>query len=147
MKALFLDIDGVLNSIDNLDIDLEKVSYLKEIVDKTDAKIILSSSWRFGFKNKIPFREETIQLVDILNKYNLTIYDFTSFIGYRNIEINDWLIHHDVDNFLILDDELYNISSNLEEHLVRTNYLHGLTYNDVEKSINILNGKNKKLTL
>ena len=115
MKALFLDIDGVLNSIDNLDIDLEKVSYLKEIV--TDAKITLSSSWRFGFKNKIPFREETIQLVDILNKYNLTIYDFTSFIGYRNIEINDWLIHHDVDNFLILDDELYNISSNFNYFL------------------------------
>ena len=50
MKVLFLDIDGVLNSDRTLyeDISLENdlIMNLKDIIDKTGAKIILSSSWR-----------------------------------------------------------------------------------------------------
>ena len=47
-KVIFLDIDGVLNSTKTLyeDISLEDdlILNLKELVDKTGAKIILSSS-------------------------------------------------------------------------------------------------------
>ena len=47
-KVIFLDVDGVLNSNRTLyeDISLEDdlISNLKELVDKTGAKIILSSS-------------------------------------------------------------------------------------------------------
>lgn len=64
MKAIFLDIDGVLNSdeyfdkISNLDIqgiekeiDIEKVKLLKEAINETGAKIVLSSSWRYTKKD------------------------------------------------------------------------------------------------
>lgn len=65
-KYIFLDIDGVLNSEHTLDESCENMNqkiasiisdqYLRNlqyIVEKTDAKIILSSSWRVYFNNNI----------------------------------------------------------------------------------------------
>lgn len=64
MKIIFLDIDGVLNTIEtfinrkkeyketgilNVEIDEFRVQYLKQIIKETDAKIVLSSSWRHFF--------------------------------------------------------------------------------------------------
>ena len=64
MKVIFLDIDGVLNTseifieqsknykqkgIYNVEIDEFRVEYLKQIIEKTNAKIVLSSSWRYFF--------------------------------------------------------------------------------------------------
>ena len=59
MKVIFLDIDGVLNSEEYYEsfpdgefippIDPVCVERLKRIVDRTGAKLILSSSWRGGW--------------------------------------------------------------------------------------------------
>lgn len=54
MRVIFLDIDGELtyagySNEKTQDIDLEKVALLKEIVESTDAKIVLSSSWKCGY--------------------------------------------------------------------------------------------------
>ena len=55
MKIIFLDIDGVLNSRaydrkrnwnEQTDIDETRLPLIKEIVDATNAKIVLSSTWR-----------------------------------------------------------------------------------------------------
>lgn len=55
IKILFIDIDGMLNTAyyrataDNYYhsiIDKEKMPLLKEIVDKTGAKLVLTSEWR-----------------------------------------------------------------------------------------------------
>ena len=55
MKVIFLDIDGVLNSRaydrkrnwnEQSDIDETRLTLVKEIVDATEAKIVLSSTWR-----------------------------------------------------------------------------------------------------
>ena len=51
MKIIFLDCDGELTYSDyeneeTANIDIEKVKLLKEICDKTDAKVVISSSWR-----------------------------------------------------------------------------------------------------
>ena len=57
MKIIFLDVDGVLNCKSSksrcggfLGIDDSKVKLLKEIIDITGAKIVLSSSWRYGWR-------------------------------------------------------------------------------------------------
>ena len=55
MKVIFLDIDGVLNEDTTptrtqscaLFIDQEKLLRLKRIIDATQAKIVLSSTWRY----------------------------------------------------------------------------------------------------
>lgn len=54
MRVIFLDIDGELTytgyrNEKTQNIDLEKVALLKEIVETTDAKIVLSSSWKCGY--------------------------------------------------------------------------------------------------
>ena len=56
MKIIFLDIDGVLNCVTTkeripgskllLGMEDIKIRYLKEIVDRTDAKIVLTSTWK-----------------------------------------------------------------------------------------------------
>jgi len=51
MKVIFLDVDGELtymdyNNPDTANIDIEKVKLLRQICDATDAKVVISSSWR-----------------------------------------------------------------------------------------------------
>ena len=73
-KVIFLDVDGVLNSSRTLheDISLEDdlILNLKELVDKTKAKIILSSSWRLS-------AEAVATLMDKLDKFGLIISGMT----------------------------------------------------------------------
>lgn len=62
MKVIFLDIDGVLNSVDFLpeelalgwdgwkaNIDPARVAKLNDLVMASDATVVLSSTWRFHF--------------------------------------------------------------------------------------------------
>lgn len=47
MKVIFLDFDGVITTMKSRwNLCKEKMELVKEIVDKTDAKIVISSSWR-----------------------------------------------------------------------------------------------------
>lgn len=140
MKVVFLDVDGVLNTSKTyervhrlfnntgkkvLDVDDFRLEYLKKIIDETDSKIVLSSSWRRFFikeNNKIvPRNEKGKQFYDMLNKYNIEIYDILSFDSDINRErlIIDWLSKNEVDSFIIIDDEpsLFNI---LLDNLIRT---------------------------
>ena len=79
VKVIFLDVYGVLihnnyRNPKNLHIDEEKVKILKQIVDKTNAKIVLSSTWKNSYNKKIiPNRYNVLE--KILEKYNLKIYD------------------------------------------------------------------------
>lgn len=74
MKIIFLDVYGVLvhanySNKENLHIDEEKVKILKEIVDKTDAKIVLSSTWKnFYQKDVSPNKNRYEVLEKVLEK-------------------------------------------------------------------------------
>ena len=56
IKILFLDVDGVLNTIDdcvkNVQLNKQLMGRLKTIIQKTNCKIVLSSDWRLTKKNK-----------------------------------------------------------------------------------------------
>ena len=169
-KVIFLDVDGVLNSSMTLyeDISLEDdlISNLKELVDKTGAKIILSSSWRLS-------TEAVATLMDKLDKFGLAIsgmtcdgvdldwlekYEFDVTKKYldtrfdydenkqikithdRGAEIFKWLHDHDDCAYVILDDEIEDIKPYFSESvIVKTSYKTGLTKEDVKKAIQILN--------
>ncbi len=86
MKVIFLDIDGVLNSDDYIDIaknsqaierhiDIDKVKLLKKAIDETGAKTVLTYSWR-NSKDIGPLRE-------FLAKYEI-YFDATPFIKWTN---------------------------------------------------------------
>ena len=140
MKVVFLDVDGVLNtsktfervyhSLKNsgkreLEIDCFRLEYLKQIIEETDSKIVLSSTWRRFFQkidDKIVPRNEKGKLFyDMLNDYGIEIYDILSYESDINREglIIDWLFKNDVDSFVIIDDEP-NLFSVLLNRLIKT---------------------------
>ena len=94
-KYIFLDIDGVLNSEHTWDeycengdqqsastISDQYLENLQKIVEKTDAKLILSSSWRTYFDDNIdkPINIWAIYLTQALSKHNLKLHDATPFV-------------------------------------------------------------------
>jgi hypothetical protein len=140
-KFLFLDVDGVLNTDSQLlensiiFIDDEKVKILKYIIDKTDAKIILSSDWRIN--------NETLCFVTkALDKYNLEIFSVTKqmIFGYRDAEIKLWLKENIKENsnssFAIIDDCPL---AEIKGHFFKTFSDIGLTKDIAENIISFLN--------
>ena len=139
MKVIFLDVDGVLNSArDRFSTKLVSeyhFDFLKELVDATGAKIVLSSSWRIGFN---AMRHPEKNLLTKLESRGLEIYDFTPIMtGTRGDEIREWLTTHPVDSFVILDDE-DDMAEFADTHLVKTDMAVGLQDSDVEKAIAML---------
>ena len=136
MKIIFLDVDGVLNSANDLySIELKNDKHfdlLKELVDKSGAKIVLSSSWRIGFS---PATHKSDNVLDTkLKDRGISIYDFTPCMtGERSDEIHEWLKENPVDKFVIIDDEEVS-----DPNLVQTDTMVGLQKEDIEKALKIL---------
>lgn len=151
MKVIFLDVDGVLNSGEGLkqhinkngfngfleysEIEDKPLKLLKEIVDKTSAKIVLSSSW----KNSKRLYEK---LERRLKDCGMEICDITPSIGIENrkgYEIKRWLDNNEVENFVILDDESDMCEYVGMDNFIHTNYKYGLTEELKDKAIEVLN--------
>lgn len=143
-KALFLDIDGVLNSaaffaeksnhqLGLCVLDPVPVARLHRVLKATSASIILSSTWRVvpGF-------------VDMLrNEHRLPILSVTPCTpsNHRGREILAWLAEHpDVERFVIVDDdEDAGDGAELAPRFVRTDWRDGLQDHHVETLIRLLN--------
>lgn len=151
MKIIFLDFDGVITTPKSgWNIDNNKCLLIKEICDKTGAKIVISSSWRHRTV------EETIKqnhLEDwILKDYvvGVTISLMTDPVKFefedrycdnfliRGNEIDYYIKNHNVENYVILDDYSDEILDTQKKHLVQTYSYEGISEKDVQKAINIL---------
>ena len=161
MKAIFLDVDGVLNCSTSKSychddicgvitgIDSDKVKRLAKIVEATGAEIVLSSDWKDGWSKYYTYSKPShAKYLDnhLYKKGRLTIKDKTpnTHGGYwRGEEILTYLRSHpDITDYVILDDTFFEDFSikEIEEHLVLTNHKLGLTDGDVERAIRILGG-------
>lgn len=150
MKVIFLDIDGVLNSeqyIRECDgcgivIDPSKMVLLKQIVDATDAKIVLSTSWREHWSKDAAQCDSTGVLMNsVFGAYGMQIFDKTLQLHTRReTEIKSWLDKNpDVKKYVVLDDMLLS-GAFLTGHFVKTSsYFGGLDEMDVRNAIGILN--------
>ena len=157
-NIIFLDIDGVLNYlnyfikmkntrvnynkvfynnyyyatflINLLDIDQNKLYLLKEIIRETNSKVVISSSWR---NLKIyPLIE------DYLIKMGIPVIGTTPYINSkRGLEIKTYLKEHKVDNYIILDDDIFpDFDEELLSHLIHTNfYNNGLDDDNVYDAV------------
>ena len=140
MKVIFLDVGGVLNSVqDRFSWTLESDKHLillACIVRRTNAKIVVSSSWRnYDLLDTLKER---------LNDFSMSVYDRTSYSehGIRGLEIKEWLDNHsDIESFVILDDEDFDIAQYFPKNLVKTNTKIGLQKKDAEKRIAILSSE------
>ncbi len=151
-KVIFLDIDGVLNTRlwgGQSSFDRDAVANLTEIIARTEAVIVISSSWkcleleeirRLWQDNKLPGKviDITPDSVsdDVLLNTNLD--DLDSFY-IRGNEINEWLSLNkdEVSHYVILDDSNYFLPDQLN-HLVKTDPAKGLSSTDKELAIAIL---------
>ena len=152
MNLIFLDIDGVINSISNLirvynethkshscynyPFDPNCLQNLKKLVIETKSSLVISSSWRHSPKGKE-------KLLDALKEYDLDqlVIGYTPSLGSsRGEEIKDFLRSFessDTTNFVILDDD--TDMDDLLPYLVKTNMRVGLTEENVRQAISILN--------
>lgn len=146
-KVIFLDVDGVLNADDwawdlygkyKVQVYRNNILYepallqLKRIVNETDASIVVSSTWR---KIKPAFED----LTRWLKMYDMEIEDVTPYVGKsRGHDISAYLEQHtDIDRYAILDDD--SDMGDHMDHLVQTNYFEGLTADDADRCIKMLN--------
>ena len=146
MKAVFLDIDGVLNSDEHTAFIKSFVTYndnmiepfddeclynLKYIVDETDAKIIITSIWRL-------FPEYLNLLMNKLEEYGLdkNVISLTISNKYKDKlqEIAVKLKKLGITEYVVLDNDK---TLNLNRHVI-TNNATGLTEIDAKQAVKIL---------
>lgn len=152
MKIIFLDFDGVISTYEKgWRFDIEKIELLKEIVDKTDAKIVVTSSWKRGFTEVDNFiksfynkpRNKDLKNVTIFDWFAKSIYDITDNNGsWRGDEIQRWIDKHneEIENYVILDDDS-DFRDNQLFNFVQTDTYEGITSREVKLCIKILNSE------
>jgi hypothetical protein len=145
MKIIFLDIDGVLNTsckregdvfTDEGILNTELVAKLNRLISATNAKIVISSTWR-----KICTQEEiekALQSVGFVGE----IVGMTpnSSHGFRGLEIREWMRgRKDIDNYIIIDDDSDMLLWQAN-HFFNIDCEFGLTDKIVYKATRFLNG-------
>lgn len=170
MKIIFLDIDGVISTEkSHYALDKDACDLLGKIIDATDAKIVISSSWRRNtvedtkeelttIRHSVPFPfPYADRIVGVTIRAYAYIMQGIHLSIPRGVEIKQWIdthIHSEngknwnykeigVDfNYVILDDDS-DMLLEQAEHLVKTDTLLGLSEDDVERAIKILNQRER----
>lgn len=163
MKVVFLDFDGVITTLESgWSLCPKKMKLLGEILQTTDAKIVISSSWRrktleetlqfisggsiHSKDSPFPYCDKVVGITDRMyafswnDKVNERTGKRPNYLIPRGVEIDGWLKVNglDVENYVILDDDndmLYCQCNNF----VQTDSYGGLSKENVEQAIKILN--------
>ena len=172
MNVIFLDVDGVLayssySNKDTANIDVDKVKMIKEICDKTDAKVVISSSWK-GNETTIPdiyytllniLKTNGIEVLgntphipaefdgDVTDSISLTTLEDLPYLKPihgtgRAGEVRAWIKEQNVINFVIIDDEDFDWTDyGYDKYWVIPSWFeNGLQREHVDKAIKILKG-------
>lgn len=140
MKVIFLDVDGVLNHGNSkIKVEDDKIELLKQIINETKAKIVLSSDWRFWLGTD---DEDVALLQEKLKSIGTEIMSSTpdSKHGYRGAEIYQWINEwqgETIEKFVILDDR--DDMKPYMNRLVQTSFNLGLQEKHVKRAIKLLN--------
>lgn len=138
MKVIFLDYDGVVNTLWFQDVNGEPnfnfptndrvnntqaIAWLNKLCRETGAKIVVSSTWRMDNNYKECLYNAGLNKdIEILGKTPILHIA-------RGIEIQHWLDENEdknIDSFVILDDDMD--MEHLTEYTVFTDTYIGLTY-------------------
>ena len=120
MKVIFLDIDGVLNYNGSSFLSEDKIILLRDILRRTGAKLVLSSSWRIIFyKPEIVCKE--VELIKNSFIGDLELYGYLPFDDIdRSKSVEIWLKEHsEIEKFVIVDDWDINFTKNFPKQFVR----------------------------
>ena len=131
MNLIFLDIDGVLNSVDSAvayhnwlpkgtraqmedRLDPVAVGLLRRLCIEADAKIVVSSTWRMGRTGE--------NFIEIFRRHGWDDFPYLDKTPVRHTErgyeIQEWLdAHPEVTNYVILDDDSDMLDSQLHNFI------------------------------
>lgn len=118
------------------EIDPEAVELLNEVIDRTGAKIVVSSSWRCSFETLADLRGCLIR-AGIRN----CIISKTPYLNSeRHKEVERWLsdMQHRVERYAVIDDSFGPIGALDESRCVWTRFDRGMTRESVEALVRIL---------
>jgi hypothetical protein len=167
MKVIFLDIDGVLNHelyyrwrhkemsdgkpFEEFRDDYgdhfsqDSVNNLQKILNETNAKIVISSTWRMsGLKIMLEMWNKRGMPGDIVGVTPHFYHNDYSNLP-RGCEIDYWLdtCNCPIESYVILDDDT-DMLYKQRLHYVKINSWYGLTESNANKAIKILNKKTKQ---
>eukprot|EP00928_Gymnodinium_smaydae_P035737 TRINITY_DN25099_c0_g1_i1.p1 TRINITY_DN25099_c0_g1~~TRINITY_DN25099_c0_g1_i1.p1 ORF type:complete len:273 (+),score=34.29 TRINITY_DN25099_c0_g1_i1:47-820(+) len=151
--AIFLDVDGVLNTIDGDDLFLPHcMQRLKDIVTGSSAMLVLSSSWREHKKEWQLLNDELAKFAidPIVESTPVSRCGTETNFESRSDEILDWLNWHPrVRRFVALDDSdlLDPHGEAFGKHFVRTASDTGLTDANVSAALQVLKRSVDRSTL
>ena len=122
MKLIFLDIDGVMNAAhfnifmgdrgvkDRDSLCPLAILTLNKLIEYTDAKVVISSTWRLG--TTVP------RLQELLDQCGFTgeVIGKTPNIAFneRGKEILHYVDHHKCSGFVVLEDDIYDCTQVLD---------------------------------
>lgn len=155
MKAIFLDIDGVLNNVKHcveicdkllgkeqywalyravsqLPFDYRCCELLQQLIEKTGAIVVLSSTWRANKKN-----------IDIIEKFaGIKIYDRTPILHtIRGEEIERYLNNHqEISHYVIIDDDSDMLKEQMPHFCYVDGYV-GFTKQNYNRCLEVLNNE------
>lgn len=154
-KIIFLDIDGVLCTPQEFRKDyLEDLSHgfnrecldnLEWLIEKTGAKIVISSSWRNGSLNYIQdifkargFKNWKSIIGETERGRNMVfaggaVYSFCP----RGVEIKHWLENNEFESYVIFDDDS-DMLLEQKDNFIQTNGQLGLNADDIIFAAKIL---------
>lgn len=161
MRAIFLDIDGVLNCISTKDrycnciigIEDKLVKSLHEIVKQTDAKIVLCSSWKLSWnKTNKNLQGGLANYLDKKLKYqDLYIFDKTTDNGRdRGCGIRNYLKNNPhITSWCVIDDEIFDDyeECSIMGNLVKTEFYNdngGIQAQHIDKAVSLLMTENSE---
>jgi hypothetical protein len=158
MRCIFLDIDGVVNCYDTKErapskvvgVEQRLIALIKQIVDATGAKLVLSSTWRkdwaFDLLDGIDWR----YLRDEFAKQDLYFMDYTPSRrdSHRGEEIKEWLesTGYEVESYVVIDDEMFDIWELHDGHMVQSSAVTGIKPGAVKMAIDILTKEDNPYT-
>lgn len=157
--TIFLDMDGVVNNtssynIITLPIKSDDNRYysstyvsaecvapfikLLEYCNKNSIDIVISSTWRLG--TTVRYFNEWLNTY--FGRHKLPkISGFTprNYENHRGNEILQYVKENDIDNFIVIDDDIFDINDVIEnDKIFYINRYNGITYSDVYKIQNYI---------
>ncbi len=150
-NILFLDFDGVLNTgtpsyRDEFGevFNTQAVEQLRHIVEQSNPKIIVSSSWKmlgFGTLREM-WRERSLpgQIAGVTPSERSDEWLLTGMPPSpqtKGVEIQQWLDEHPYTHYAILDDEDVCLNDEMRRHWVQTNPAAGITPETVAQVLHL----------
>lgn len=140
MRVLFLDIDGVILSGEELwasgnprYLPPHKVELLNEVIERTGAVVVVSSTWRHDRETPSLLRKAGFR-----GRFHDDWRTERFSTAFRGAEIAEWLTRHpEVERYAILDDDS-DMLENQRPFFVQTRFTVGLMREHVEALVDIL---------